>query len=373
MAGEQGAKGEPGDSAWLDDGQFISHSRGDGFGPVVRVGASYPLSFVGKQSHTVMLGGDETATLDERLVTLAFGSAAPNYSVYGGLGIRVESSGSTLILEHPTTMVTVSRIKLEIDSAGNIDANGSVVVNRLFRASAVSDMGDAFVLESTRSDGAPYTDSWQRNIGFEVGYSNSLSSDTRVAMFIKRGGAVGINTTNPNTDFNLDVVGSVNAESLFINGTDCALNCPSDLRLKKNVHALPDALAQMLRLRGVSYEWISPDQHGGRGGPQIGMVAQEVERVFPDWVHTTSTGTKTLLLHGFEALTVESFRGGEQKRTHISGTRSETCGVILGRRERRDNRSKGDSKEWRLRLRSSQLDRSPSLESLGRSKEGPTL
>lgn len=41
---------------------------------------------------------------------------------------------------------------------------------------------------------------------------------------------------------------------------------------------------------------------------RIGMVAQEVERVFPDWVSEGPDGYRRLTIRGFEALVVEALR-----------------------------------------------------------------
>src|SRR5260370_13964485 len=38
------------------------------------------------------------------------------------------------------------------------------------------------------------------------------------------------------------------------------------------------------------------------------MIAQEVEKIFPDWVDTAANGMKRLSIHGFEALTVQALR-----------------------------------------------------------------
>jgi hypothetical protein len=38
------------------------------------------------------------------------------------------------------------------------------------------------------------------------------------------------------------------------------------------------------------------------------MIAQEVEKVFPDWVETGPDGMKRLSIRGFEALAVEALR-----------------------------------------------------------------
>lgn len=82
----------------------------------------------------------------------------------------------------------------------------------------------------------------------------------------------------------------------------------SDINLKKNVASLENALDRLLQLRGVTFEWKDPDDHGGLSGCQIGLVAQEVEEVFPDWVGSFPDGTKHVTVRGFEALTIEAFR-----------------------------------------------------------------
>jgi Chaperone of endosialidase len=61
---------------------------------------------------------------------------------------------------------------------------------------------------------------------------------------------------------------------------------PSDARLKKNIQPLTGAIDQLLQLRGVTYEWKELDNHGKTAGTKRGFIAQEMERVFPDWVQT---------------------------------------------------------------------------------------
>jgi len=82
----------------------------------------------------------------------------------------------------------------------------------------------------------------------------------------------------------------------------------SDARLKRNVKPLTGSLEQLLRLRGVTYEWRDPSQHGSLTGPQVGFIAQEVEGVFPSWVSPNRDGFKTVTMRGFEPMVVESLR-----------------------------------------------------------------
>jgi hypothetical protein len=93
----------------------------------------------------------------------------------------------------------------------------------------------------------------------------------------------------------------------YSTGSQTAIEHYSDLRLKKNVKPLEGALDQLLRLRGVTYEWKEPAEHGNEHGPIRGFIAQEVEKVFPEWVGE-SKGYKTLNTSGLEAVLVESLR-----------------------------------------------------------------
>jgi Chaperone of endosialidase len=52
----------------------------------------------------------------------------------------------------------------------------------------------------------------------------------------------------------------------------------SDERLKENIVTLPDALNKVCSLRGVSFNRISSGQ------PEIGLIAQEVQQIYPDVV-----------------------------------------------------------------------------------------
>jgi BMFP domain-containing protein YqiC len=82
----------------------------------------------------------------------------------------------------------------------------------------------------------------------------------------------------------------------------------SDLRLKKNIEPLTGALDRLLQLRSVTFEYKDPQSIHEAPGVQIGMIAHEVEKIFPDWVDTAPNGMKRLSIHGFEALTVQALR-----------------------------------------------------------------
>jgi hypothetical protein len=82
----------------------------------------------------------------------------------------------------------------------------------------------------------------------------------------------------------------------------------SDARLKKDIRPLEQALARLLQLHGVTFEYKDPAAIHELHGQQTGMVAQDVEKVFPEWVETGRDGMKRLSIRGFEALAVEALR-----------------------------------------------------------------
>ncbi|MBG8555932.1 tail fiber domain-containing protein [Hymenobacter guriensis] len=80
-------------------------------------------------------------------------------------------------------------------------------------------------------------------------------------------------------------------------GLQCTtLNQTSDQRFKTNVHPIGSALASVLALRGVRYEWNALGvRHGGTAGAkQVGLLAQEVEKIYPELVSTDAEGYKAV-------------------------------------------------------------------------------
>jgi hypothetical protein len=127
-----------------------------------------------------------------------------------------------------------------------------------------------------------------------------LFVSTSVAITATPTGLVGIGTTVP--DATLTVAGSADKPG------GGAWGVFSDARLKKNIRPLAGALDRLLQLQGVTFEYKDPQAIHELAGVQIGMIAQEVEKVFPDWVETAPNGMKRLSIHGFESLTVEALR-----------------------------------------------------------------
>jgi hypothetical protein len=125
-------------------------------------------------------------------------------------------------------------------------------------------------------------------------------------------GNVGIGTTSPSQKLhvqgNLQVENDLRVVGQALKWNGFTWTSLSDERLKENINPLKDALSRLLQLHGVSFFWRSSESTPQVTGPQMGLIAQQVEKVFPEWVTTTPDGYKALTLNGFEALTIEALR-----------------------------------------------------------------
>jgi hypothetical protein len=106
-------------------------------------------------------------------------------------------------------------------------------------------------------------------------------------------GNVGIGTKNP--AYKLDVNGTIRGDNVN----------PSDVRLKKAITPINNALERVTQLRGVNYKWI--DETKGEE-LQMGVIAQEVEAIFPEVVSTDDEGYKSVAYNKLVSVLIEAIK-----------------------------------------------------------------
>ena len=90
--------------------------------------------------------------------------------------------------------------------------------------------------------------------------------------------------------------------------TERAWGPPSSARLKRDIRPLKGALRKVLKLQGVSYRWKAT------GRLDVGLVAEEVAKVFPELVAVDSGGRAMALEYAkLNAVLIEAVR--EQEAT----------------------------------------------------------
>lgn len=99
-------------------------------------------------------------------------------------------------------------------------------------------------------------------------------------------------------DRNLVVYGPSNEVVWHIN------KALSDLELKKELIPIKNATASLMSLRGVSFAWKDEEMGTGR---EFGIIAQEVEAVFPELV-SAITGRKFVSYLGLIPVLIEAIK-----------------------------------------------------------------
>jgi hypothetical protein len=154
--------------------------------------------------------------------------------------------------------------------------------------------------------GAGYNSSGARNvfIGNKAGYNESGSdklyiangsADSNVLIYGDFSeGKVGIGKTD--LSYSLDVNGTIQGQNI-VN--------PSDVRLKKHIKPIKNALDNVTHLRGITFRWKDKKKDKKQ---LLGVIAQELETVFPEVVSTDNNGYKSVDYSSLVAPLIEAVK-----------------------------------------------------------------
>jgi trimeric autotransporter adhesin len=127
--------------------------------------------------------------------------------------------------------------------------------------------------------------------------------------------SVGIGTSAPNTK--LQVVGNIRVGTSGtlgcvqrFDGTAIAGTCSSDARLKADIVPVGDVLGRVAQLQPVRFRWRTdefPERHLGNT-VNVGLIAQQVEQVFPELVSTDDQGYKLVSASELPYLTIAAVK-----------------------------------------------------------------
>ena len=144
---------------------------------------------------------------------------------------------------------------------------------------------------------------WSTTYGFGIQSSTLYyRSGSRFSWF--RGGS------HSDTENNAGTGGSVamtldGSSNLTVSGNVTAY---SDIKLKKNIEVIPNALDKVMQLRGVTYDRVDMDSPR-----QTGIIAQEVEEVLPEAVQTDEEGIKSVAYGNIVSLLIEAIKEQQER------------------------------------------------------------
>jgi hypothetical protein len=109
-------------------------------------------------------------------------------------------------------------------------------------------------------------------------------------------GALGVGTSSPTTS------GLIRATN------DVVAFYSSDKRLKENITPITSALSKLDKINGIEFDWIPKEGIHENEGHDVGVIAQEVEKVIPEIVQTRDNGYKAVKYEKIVPLLIEAIK-----------------------------------------------------------------
>lgn len=151
----------------------------------------------------------------------------------------------------------------------------------------------------------------QSNNSLSAGINLNNSSNSSIAAF------VGMRSTDNEVGF-YGQTGTIGWRYLVNTTTGDAwlqgsLTQNSDIRLKKNIKPLSNTLNAIQQLKGYSYQWKDPSNPD----EQIGLLAQEIQKVYPQLVKENVNGDLSVNYNGMIPILLEAIKELQQKVTEL--------------------------------------------------------
>ncbi len=223
-------------------------------------------------------GGTSATMIEENYGLNLTGTATQPVKIYGAsLGVGYTSSGANW---GTTNLYVLGNIGIGTTNAGaKLTVNGGLktTLANYLNGYSVNTGNSSIIVGNSIGEtyaltaGIPNVTQAGFSINKLSSYSYGASIQYATPVFVVNNTNVGIGISAP--AYKLDVAGPVHATE-FVYGSDRAL--------KKNIQPLTNSLQKIQELQGVSFNW----KKGGEA--QVGLIAQDVQKVYPELVHGKS-------------------------------------------------------------------------------------
>ena len=251
---------------------------------------------------TITIGADESAKVDVNALIIELDSA----------GTIVANSATTTALASGTTFDIQATGNLTMDSSGGTIGIGTDDVNQNINIGTQGDrtinIGTGAFVDTINIGNTTAAS----GVDLHAGSSSYIKVDGRLAF--------GVNASSGSTQVYLDQKGTASDSDrstlMLSNVSSGGFECDGDIiaftssdrRLKDNIKSIEDPLEKVKTIGGYTYTW---NELGGAhsihdsGDTDVGVIAQEVEKIIPEAVTDRDTGYKAVQYDKLIPLLVE--------------------------------------------------------------------
>ncbi len=272
---------------------------------------------------TLTIADGKTLTASNSLTLTGTDGSTLNVGTGGTLGTNAYTSTAFAPLASPTftgipaaptaaalTSTTQVATTAFVTAADNLKAN---LASPTFTGTPTLPTGTIAVTQAANNNSTAvattaYVDAAKFQNGTATGntpYWNGTSWVTNSSNIYNAGASVGIGLT-PSGTYKLEVNGRLKSTGI---------NESSDIRWKKDISTVQNALAKVLEMRGVNYNWKTQEfpEKNFESDLQLGLIAQEVEKVIPEVVDTDDNGFKSVEYSKLVALLLEAIKDQQKQ------------------------------------------------------------
>jgi len=164
----------------------------------------------------------------------------------------------------------------------------------------------------------------------------SIRNQGSPVFIIQADGDVGIGTTTPTAKLSVKTTATSGDIATFTStgtgGAGCSIawngtSCSSDIRLKDHIATVDSSvmLGELMKTRPVHYAWKKDPEHK----MQTGFIAQELEKIFPEFVTTNGEGYKQVNYAHFVSVLTSSiqelFKRSQSQDQEITALKEENA------------------------------------------------
>ena len=298
VSGSKGQKGELGPKGNIGASGSIGISGSQGIQGFT--GASGSIGIQGVQGFTGASGSIGAQGIQGSTSPLAVSNNVDNY-VTTATGVAGTVTGESRLRWDGTDKLLIGNFDATIEGGidlyeGTSDTTGSIVY---------TDGGLQFKVDQlTQLE-------LDKGGSVNINYSGSRSMDTLSAGVLISGSLTVGNASLLDT-----TVGRIDATN------DVIAFSTSDERFKDNITPISDAIDKISGIRGVEFDWkeLTPEERKilhSNEGHDVGVIAQEIEKILPEVVTTRDSGYKAVRYEKIIPLLIEAIKDNKKSIEEI--------------------------------------------------------